>query len=224
MEKETQSQETMTFKPKLTDQELIKESKESLKKEIKNLSTQLKGLCKDVFFAEKLIDKLLSLKGQYDIEPTIVHVPVESVIREHNFGHFKLIRTKKGIIFHIAGMDMLISPMCQTLYGQLNWLLETKDNLTELNEEETEIYDLVFNATMAILMNPVVCFSNEKYYMDIATEITKRQNVLFESLLNQELKDEDPIADEEFNRTVEFSEQLKKEAEEYKKEGADELQ
>lgn len=206
---ENQSQKKTTFK---SDKEIVKESKDSLKKEIKKVSEQLKGLCNDAAFAESLIDKLLSLKGQYDIEPTLVHVPIASVIKEYDFGHFKLIRTNRYIVFHIAGMDMVVPPMLQTLYGQLNWLLDVKDNLSELNEQEIEIYDCVFNATMVILMNPVICFSNEKYYMDIAAEITKKQISLFESSLNEELKPEDSVADEEFNRTVEFAEQLREEA------------
>lgn len=212
---ENQNQQTTTFK---SDKEIVKKSKAALKKEIKNVSTQLKSLCNDAAFADTLIDKLLSLKGQYDIEPTLVHVPIESVIKEYDFGHFKFIRTNKYIIFHIAGMNMVIPPMMQTLYGQINWLLDTKDKLPELSQEETEIYDLVFNATMVIMQNPVICFSNEKYYMEIAAEIAKRQNTLFESLLNEELKPEDSVADEEFNLNVEFAEQLKKEANEYAKE------
>lgn len=223
-EQETQSQETMNFKPKLTDKELIKESKDKLKKEIKEVSIKLKSICNDAKFADELIDKLLSLKGQYDIEPTLVHVPIESVIETYDYGHFRLYRTEKGIVFHMAGMYQLIPPMMQTLYGQLEWLLDQKDNLLLLNEQQREMYDAIFGATMVILMNPGICFSNEEYYIDIATYITSKQNALFEKLLNKDLQPEDAVADTEFNEKVEFVEQLKEDAKEYAKGGKDELQ
>lgn len=223
-EQETQSQETTNFKPKLTDQELVKEAKDKLKKEIKETSIKLKGICSDTKFADELIDRLLSLKGQYDVEPTLVHVPISSIIKTYDYGHFKLYRTEKGIVFHIAGMYQLIPPMMQTLYGQLEWLLDQKDNLLLLNEEQREMYDAIFGATMVILMNPSICFSDDEYYIDIATYITSKQNELFEKLLNEDLQPEDVVADTEFNKTVEFAEQLKEEAEEYAKGGNDELQ
>lgn len=214
------SQETTIFK---SDQELVKESKVKLNKEIKEVCVKLKGICNDAKFADELIDRLLSLKGQYDLEPTLVHVPITSVIKTYDYGHFKLYRTDKGIVFHMAGVYQFIPPISQTLYGQLNWLLDQKDNLILLNEEQKEIYDALFGATMAILMAPGIAFSNEEYYIDIATYITQKQNELFEKLLNEDLHPEDPVADEEFNRTVEFAEQLKEEAKEYAKEQGKEV-
>lgn len=213
----------LTFKPKLSDKELVKETKDKLKKEIKETSILLKGICNDAKFADELIDKLLSLKGQYDVEPTLVHVPITSIIKTYDYGHFKLYRTDKGIVFHMAGMYQLIPPMMQTLYGQLDFLLDQKDKYVSLSDEEKDIYDTVFGATMAILMNPNIAFSDEEYYIDIATYITSKQNELFEKLLNEDLHPEDPVADEEFNRTVEFAEQLKEDAKEYAKGGNNEL-
>lgn len=223
--KEKLAEKTLNFKPKLSDKELIKGKKDELKKEIKETSILLKGLCNDAKFADELIDKLLSLKGQYDVEPTLVHVPIESIIKTYDYGHFKLYRTDKGIVFHMADMYQLISPMTQALYGQLDWLLDQKDNLLLLNEEQKEIYDALFGATMAILMAPGIAFSNEEYYIDIATYITSKQNELFEKLLNQDLQPEDAVADAEFNDRVEFVEKIKEDAKEYAKEqgGLDEL-
>lgn len=211
---EVLSQEKTNFN---NDKELVEKSKDKLKKEIKEVSIKLKSICNDAKFADELIDKLMSLKGQYDIEPTLVHVPVASVIETYDYGHFKLYRTEKGIVFHMAGMYQLIPPMMQTLYGQLEWLLEQKNNLLLLNEQNKEIYDAIFGATMVILMTPCMCFSDEEYYIDIATYITSKQNELFEKLLNKDLQPEEIVADTEFNKTIEFAEQLREEAEEYAK-------
>lgn len=214
----------LNFKPKLSDKEIVKEEKDKLKKEIKETSILLKGICNDAKFADELIDKLLSLKGQYDVEPTLVHVPITSIIKTYDYGHFRLYRTDKGIVFHMAGMYQFIPPMMQTLYGQLDFLLDQKDKYVSLSDEEKDIYDTVFGATMAILMNPTICFSNEDYWIDIATYITSKQNELFEKLLNEDLQPEDALADAEFNDRVEFVEKLKEDAKEYAKGGKYELQ
>lgn len=210
----------MIFK---SDKELVKEAKVKLNKEIKEVCIKLKGLCNDTKFADELIDRLLSLKGQYDVEPTLINVPITSIIKTYDYGHFRLYRTEKGIVFHMAGMYQLIPPMMQTLYGQLDFLLDQKDKYVSLSDEEKDIYDTVFGATMAILMNPTTCFSNDGYWIDLATYVTSKQNELFEKLLNEDLHPEDPVADEEFNRTVGFAEQLKEEAKEYAKGGNNEL-
>lgn len=169
------------------------------------------------------MDKILSAKGQLSTEPILVFVPISDVIKEYDYGHFKLIRTKKNIVFHMAGMDMVIPPMMQTLYGQLDWLLDQKDKYDELSEEDKEIYDSVFSATMAILMNPTICFCDDAYWTDIAVYIVKKQNELFETLINQDLQPEDVEADAAFNEKVEFAEQLKEEAKEYAKEQGKEI-
>lgn len=223
--KEKLAEKTLNFKPKLSDRELIKGKKDELKKEIKETSILLKGLCNDAKFADELIDKLLSLKGQYDVEPTLVHVPIESIIKTYDYGHFKLYRTDKGIVFHMAGMYQLIPPMMQTLYGQLEFLLDQKDKYVSLSKKERKIYNTVFGATMAILMNPTICFSDDDYWIDIATYITSMQNELFDKFFNEDLHEEDAVADAEFNDRVEFVEKLKEDAKEYAKEqgGLDEL-
>lgn len=216
-------EKALNFKPKLSDKELVKETKDKLKKEIKETSILLKGICNDAKFADELIDKLLSLKGQYDVEPTLVHVPINSIIKTYDYGHFKLYRTDKGIVFYMAGMYQLIPPMMQTLYGQLDFMLDQKDKYVSLSDEEKDIYDTVFGATMAVLMNPTICFSNEDYWIDLATYITSKQNELFEKLLNQDLQPEDAAADAEFNEKVEFVEKLKEDAKEYAKEQGKEV-
>lgn len=204
-------EQALNFKPKLSDKELVQQKQKELKEKIKETSIKLKGICNDAKFADTLIDELLSLKGQYDVEPTLVHVPVTSVIKTYDFDHFRLYRTDKGIVFHMAGMYQLIPPMMQTLYGQLEFILDQKDKYVALSDEEKDIYELVFSGVMTILQTPTICFSNESYWLDIATYITSKQNKLFESLLNRPLQPEDPLADAEFNEKVFFVEGLKEE-------------
>lgn len=212
-------EQALNFKPKLSDKELVQQKQKELKEKIKETSIKLKGICNDAKFADALIDELLSLKGQYDVEPTLVHVPVTSVIKTYDFNHFRLYRTDKGIVFHMGGMYQLIPPMMQTLYGQLNFILDQKDKYVALSDEEKAIYELVFGGVMTILQTPTICFSNESYWFDIATYITSKQNELFKSMLDEPLQPEDPIADAEFNEKVAFIEELKQEL----KEKADEL-
>lgn len=216
--------ETEEKTPILTDKEVIKTKKENIKKSIKETVEKLKGICNDAKFADVLIDKLLSLKGQLDVEATLVNIPVESIIEEFDYGSFQLIRTEQGILFKMAGMRQLVTPVMQTLYGQLDYLLENKKMYITFDEETKKVYDYLFSATMAILKAPTICFIEDGYWNELALFITQKQNQLFDRLLGEELKPEDEVANAMFNRDVEFKEKLKEEAKEYEKEVNDELQ
>lgn len=184
-------------------------NREMLRTSFDETVEKLKELCDNKEEFDLLFTKIVDLKSQLDIEPTLVHVPIESIIKEYDFGHFKLYRTMKGIVFHMAGMNQVIPPMMQTLYGQLDWLLNQKDSYDKLSEEDKEMYDAVFGGTMSILMNPTICFCNDKYWTDIALYVTSKQNELFEEMLNTPLMSEDVEADAKFNQDIAFVEDLK---------------
>lgn len=183
--------------------------KKELNSKLNAKITQLKNICKDAVFADHLIDDLLSLKGQLSIEPTLVHIPLVNVIKEYDFEHFKIIKTLNGIVFKMTGYEQIIRPTCRTLYGQLDYLLGLKDRYDTLTLEEKDIYDTLFQATATILMNPAICFTDDDYWIDIVTFITKRQNELFEKLLSTPLQPEDAERDDKFMEEVKDLEDFK---------------
>lgn len=191
------------------EKSLLEDQKKELNNKLNAKITQLKNICKDAVFADHLIDDLLSLKGQLSIEPTLVHIPLVNVIKEYDFEHFKIIKTLNGIVFKMTGYEQIIRPTCRTLYGQLDYLLGLKDRYDTLTLEEKDIYDTLFQATATILMNPAICFTDDDYWIDIVTFITKRQNELFEKLLSTPLQPEDAERDDKFMEEVKDLEDFK---------------
>lgn len=191
------------------EKSLLEDQKKELNNKLNAKITQLKNICKDAVFADHLIDDLLSLKGQLSIEPTLVHIPLVNVIKEYDFEHFKIIKTLNGIVFKMTGYEQIIRPTCRTLYGQLDYLLGLKDRYDTLTLEEKDIYDTLFQATATILMNPAICFTDDDYWIDIVTFITKRQNELFEKLLSTPLQPEDAERDDRFMEEVKDLEDFK---------------
>lgn len=202
------------------------ENQENLQKTFKSKIQKLKMLCNDVHHAEKLINDIISIKGQLDIKPTLVYLQIDDIVKEYDFGHFKLILMKNCIVVKLAGFEMVVHPMQQTLYGQLKFIINTHENNSELSDEEKDAFSVFFNATMSIIMTPLICFCNDKFWLDIATYIAKKQNDFFTEILETPLQDETPEEDTEFNNVVSAIEDFKKEAikeENGKQEGAENM-
>ena len=188
-------------------------SMEALKKTSKDLRAQIKSLCNDTKFADELINKLISTQKQIDIEPTLVHIPVSNVIKTYDYGHFKIEDTKDGIIFSSTGYKMIVRPIQQSLYGQLKALLVWKEEYETFSDEQKENYDNIFFRTTTILLNPLLAFTDDDFWMSLSQWLAEKQNDLFAKLLNEPLKDEDMVADDAFMENVKLTEDLKDEAE-----------
>lgn len=187
---------------------LEQEKKASLKSEIEQTVNQLKSICTDAHFADTLIDKMLSLKGQLSTDAVEIYVPLSELTKEYDYGSFKFIKTTKGIIFKMYGYQSYIKPIQQTLFGQINYLLDCKDRYEELTESDKDIYNALFAGTIAILMFPSICFCKDETWMPVSLKIMEEQKKLFE-LMDKELLPEEPEKDEKFNKEVADAEQLK---------------
>jgi hypothetical protein len=193
---------------KKTDKQIIEEEKAKLKSKLDEKIALLKSQCKDAHFFDSIMDEIISLKGQYDVVPTRIFVREEDLLEEYDYGAFKLSRFTTGIAFHMIGYDFFVKPSCQTLYKQLDSLFESKGEYNALTQEQKDFYDVLFNATMDIIMTPPMCFCDDSYYIDIATYIMKRRNQLFKELDERPLASE-TLADEQFMSNVDLGEQLK---------------
>lgn len=196
---------------------------EKLTKKLNECKDKLKFLSKDAHFAESLIDELISTQKQLDIEPTLVHIPIKNVIKEYDYGHFKIIDTKSGIVFSTTGFNMIVRPIQQSLYGQIKALLIWKDQYDTFNEEQKANYDDVFFRTTLILLNPIICFSNDDYWIEQSKYLAEKQNEFFEKLANEPLQDEDMVSDDEFMEKVKFTEELKEEAKKLETDGKEQV-
>lgn len=205
---------------KKTDKQIIEEEKAKLKSKLDEKIALLKSQCKDAHFFDSIMDEIISLKGQYDVVPTRIFVREEDLLEEYDYGSFKLSRFTTGIAFHMIGYDFFVKPSCQTLYKQLDSLFESKGEYNALTQEQKDFYDVLFNATMDIIMTPPMCFCNETYYIDIATYICKRRNQLFEELGDTKLLPETE-EDDKFMEEVQRMEKLKDSVDKYVEEHED---
>lgn len=187
--------------------------KKEQQKELEEAKVKLLNNCKDRRFGEILIDKVLSLKGQLSIEPEIISVSVDSILKEYEFEHFRLIRTKNEIIYNSNGYKIIVKPWVSSLYGHLDALLNYKDKLDTLKEKEKTIYEDLFNASMIILQIPLLAFTDDNFMFDLAMLYIKHLNGLAEeSLKLKEETQEDISKNKEFKDASILSEKLREES------------
>ena len=192
---------------KKTDKQIIEEGKAKLKSKLDEKIALLKSQCKDAHFFDSIMDEIISLKGQYDVAPTRIFVREEDLLEEYDYGSFKISRFTTGIAYEQQGFVFFVKPICQTLYGQLDFILKCKklDQEGTLSDGLRKLYDNRLIATMDILLTPCLCFTDESYYFDLSAYITKRREQLFEDLANRPLLPE-TLEDEAFMQDVAIGE------------------
>lgn len=189
-------------------------SKETLKKDLKKTITLIKNNSKDAKFADTLIDKLLSVKGQLGIEPTLYHVEVNDIIREKDFESYKIIQTKNEAIFKTyGGYSVIVNPRMNVLYGFLNEVLNLEDNKEELSGEHKANLDGINQILQFIMLIPTYAFSSDDYMFKFASFAKDILQESLEEAINAELPNDDEQANQEYKESIEFAETLAKDME-----------
>lgn len=175
--------------------------KELLKSKLNELKTKIKTNSKDAHFAETLLDELLSIKGQIDVEPTLVHVPLADVDRELDGETFKMAVLKNGdAVYHVRGGYTLIADGSRmfALAQTIKDYVDSKDLLGELTDEEREMYELDMSASTYILNLPMYAFTDQDFKYDIATMCIKWLRESYDKALEEPLQEEDKELDDSF--------------------------
>lgn len=190
--------------------------KKDIKRKLDEKIAELKILCKDTHHASKLINEILSLKAQLDIDPSIIHIPIESIEKdkdgkniEIDGGHYKLIRTKKGIVVSVNGYKIIVSSWIKSLYDQLDFFIESKMSYNLLTEEEKDNLDTLISGAMTILIYPLIGFYDDSW-IDVATDLTRRENDLFDKYLDMPLQEETLEEDNTFKESTLFINEIGK--------------
>lgn len=182
---------------------------EELKKEMKNVIDQIRVNSKDARWADKLVDKLMSLKGQMDIEPTRLYVPEKDVIKEYDNDNLRIVRCKDCIIWqHKGGFSFVVKPTMRALYGYIDGMLAMKDKYDKLTEDEKKLYDVSYFGMSIIMQLPMYAVSDEELFVNVVEYLVERINELTDTLLNQPLQDENPKENAEFETKMEIAEEL----------------
>ena len=188
--------------------------KKELKKQLDETVAQIKNNSKDAKFADSLVDKLLSLKGQIDVEPARIHVDEKDVIKEYDNDSIRFIKCKTCIIFQAkGGMSVVVKPTMTALFDHLTILLEMKDNYDELTEEGQKHYEMLYSATVLMLEVLIFATCDDEMFFGVVNDILARFNKFTETELNKDLQEETPKENAEFENLNEaFNEMEKKDA------------
>lgn len=177
--------------------------KEQIQEEINKVSLQLKSNCKDYALSCKLIDKLLSLKGQIDIEPTRLYVPEKDVIKEYDNDNLRIVKCKGCIIWeHKGGFYFVVKPTMRALYEYLDGMLAMKDRYNELSEDEKKLYDAAYFGMSLILQSPMFSVTDDSFFVELAQFIGDGIGKVSKKLLNQPLQEETPEENAELEATM----------------------
>lgn len=183
--------------------------KQELKNKIEEVVNQIKTNSKDAKFADSLIDKLLSLKGQLDVEPMRMYIPEKDVIKEYDNDSIRFVRCKSGILFQAkGGFSVFVSPRMSGLYQHLEVILDMKDKYEELTEDQKKTYDFLYLATTQILQLGIFAACDDEFFFGIAEDIVKRFQTMTEKALNADLQEETHKENAEFESNMELTNQV----------------
>lgn len=179
--------------------------KKELKRQIDEVVKKIKSNSKDAHFAKELTDELLSLKGQYDVEPTRVCVEDKDVIKEYDFDNLRFLRCKNCVVFQDkGGFTSVISPRMVALYTHINVLLDMKDRYDTLTDDEKNVYERLYTATIWVLNTPVFATCSDKMFFGIAADVINYFKEFVEEAKNAPLKDEEAEEDAKFENMNEI--------------------
>lgn len=191
---------------------MVKEQKAKFWSEIETTINQIKTNSKDDKFADKLIDKLMSLKGQYDVEPTRLYVPEKDVIKEYDNDNLRIVKCKDCIIWqHKGGFTFVVKPTMRALYEYIDGMLAMKDNYESLSDDLRQLYEASYFGMSLILQAPMFAVADDEFFVDLATFIGEGVKKVSDKLLNQPLQEETPIENAEFETKMEVANELLKE-------------
>lgn len=187
-------------------------NKKEIKAKIDDIKAQIKANSKDAHFAEKLIGDLLSLKGQYEHQPTMVNVAMDDIIGTLEGNTFTIYKTKSGDTgFHLkAGYDIVVRPTVESLNKSLASFVDYQNDIEKLSEEEQEYYKSDLVATQFCLTIPMYAFADLDFKYKIANMFAdymlKAQTDLLD---NVELQEETPEENKRFEEATKGLEEIK---------------
>lgn len=183
--------------------------KQELKNKIEEVVNQIKTNSKDAKFADSLIDKLLSLKGQLDVEPMRFGIPEKDVIKEYDNDSIRFVRCKGYIAFQAkGGFSVFVSPRMSALYQHLEGLLDMKDNFDNLTEEQKEGYDTSYLYTSILMQIMLFAVFDAKMFADLSSDVMNRYKEFLDRYKNIPLQEETHKENAEFENNMDLANQV----------------
>ena len=188
--------------------------KKELKDKLKEVESLIKTNSKDAHYAETLISELKSLHGQLKHEPTLVHIPLDSVEKSIDGETYTMSVTKDSkAVYHAKGGYTLI---CDSQYAALFDFIESSIDFIngkfdgELEDKYKDILSNDISSSTFVLNLPLIAMGDVEFKYKMIGEIIDYLN---NSMLKaeKELQEETPEADKEFKTAVLAMEHIKDE-------------
>lgn len=187
-------------------------NKKELKKKLDEVIVQIKNNSKDAKFAESLIDKAMSLKGQIDVEEVELIIPKKDVIKRYGYGNsYEFVRCKGGILFHVfGGYKTYVTPNMVAVYKHLEWMLDMWDEYESSDETHKKLTDYVIGNTVIVMESLIVSCHTDESLQEAANVIfgilVKLQKQATEAELQEETHEENAKFENDnkmFNQMIE---------------------
>lgn len=184
--------------------------KKVLNERLNELIRQIRLNSKDAHFAEKLTDDLLSVHRQKLSEKSYVF-DLGAELYKIEKGSFYLAKHEKGVLFHIYNsFDMVIPISNNSLYGTIAAILEERmSEYEKMSDADKQDHDTFVEVVGIILAMPLNILNDTEFAIDIATQVMKRTNEIYEKAINSELQDETVERDADFKQMILATEELK---------------
>ena len=168
--------------------------KNTLKQKLEETKAKIKSNSKDAHFADSLISDLLSIKGQLEHEPTLVHIEEASVIDRFDGVHFEMCITKDGTaVYRTRGGYTIVADYgLSSLNKTISNFIALSKNEVELSDDEMEAVLLDLDANAHVLNIPMLAFSDLDFKFELAKMVINFLRDTYDKAMNAPLQDETP--------------------------------
>lgn len=185
--------------------------KKELKDKLEELKKQIKANSKDAHYADTLISEFMSVHGQLKHEPTLVHIPLDSVVDSTESDTFTMSITKDGkAVYHTrGGYTVITDATYHSLFETMQSTVDFLNGKVELDDEGREIMENDVIATTYVLNTPMYAMGDYEFKYKLANDSIEYLKSKFEEAENAELQEETPEENRAFQDAVEGLETVK---------------
>lgn len=168
--------------------------KNTLKQKLEETKAKIKSNSKDAHFADSLISDLLSIKGQLEHEPTLVHITEASIIDRFDGAHFEMCMTKDGTaVYRTRGGYTIVADYgLSSLNKTISNFIALSKNEVKLSDDEMEAVLLDLDANAHVLNIPMLAFSDLDFKFELAKMVVNFLRDTYDKAMNATLQDETP--------------------------------
>lgn len=168
--------------------------KNTLKQKLEETKAKIKSNSKDAHFADTLISDLLSLKGQLEHQPTLVHIAEDDIVSRFDGAHFEMCVTKDGTaVYRTRGGYTIVADYGLTsLNSTIRNFISLSKNEVKLSDDEMEAVLLDLDANAHVLNIPMLAFSDLNFKFELAKMVINFLRDTYDKAMEAPLQDETP--------------------------------